>query len=350
MGGGQPADGDAALGEPRLASASTASDGPATTDSAGPLTAARERSRREVPAPPPRGAATASMAPAGSSSMSRARAGDQAQARPRGRGRRPGRRPCTRPGCSRARARGPDAPLHPGAGPGRLDGEEGRLGDRRCGRAGAGSRRGPPRRGAARMSARRAAGFGLRAGAGGDRASRRSSPCSGSRTSAARSSSRAEHGLVAVEPERHARVVVAEAGEQEGDRAARPCPGRCPAAAADRASAGPRAASSRLAADQRAAVREGAAPGLERVGHVGEVRLRDAPRASRPGVGRRLQRRRGPRREDEELPGARRARGRALAGASSRMHVDVRAADAEGADAGPPRARRSAASPGAARC
>ena len=82
------------------------------------------------------------------------------------------------------------------------------------------------------------------------------------------------------------------------------------------------------AADQHAAVREAAAPGLERPGGVGQIP--GGREGLREPVRGRVERRLAARREDQEVPGARRTGGHSLR-RLLQDDVAVRAADAEGA-------------------
>ena len=191
----------------------------------------------------------------------------QAPARPPARRRRPGRRPRTRRGCGRASP--------PGAPPRTSTAAPGRT--RR--------RRGPAGRAAVRSSRRAAsppsAGRRIEQLAQVEPEVRRRS------SSAQRSSSRAEDRLALVEAARHAGVLRALAGEEEGDRAARPASGAGgEQPARDRAP--PRAARGVLgdvAADQR----PGGAAKARRARPAGCRRRRPgsssgvAPAGARPG-------------------------------------------------------------------
>ncbi len=153
----------------------------------------------------------------------------------------------------------------------------------------------------------------------------------------------AERGLRRVEPRRHVEVLVAEAGEEEGDarRGLFPLPAEHPFGGGVGEQGDGLVA---VAADQRAAVAEGLPSPLQGMGDVGEVELRVLPQMAPEVAGGGVERRGAARREQEELVRARRGGRRRQHGRLLEDDMGVGAAEAEGAHPGP--ARRAVARPG----
>ena len=145
----------------------------------------------------------------------------------------------------------------------------------------------------------------------------------------------AEDGLGRVQAGGHARVLVAQAGEEEGDGPARV--GRAGGQQAARVARLQRGGGVLpVAADQHPAVLEGAPPGPEGEGDVRDLLLRVGAEVRGEPVGGGFQRGGGARRQDERVPGA---PGRDRGARRGLLQHDVRvgAAQAEGRDARAPR-------------
>ena len=145
----------------------------------------------------------------------------------------------------------------------------------------------------------------------------------------------AESRLAAVKPLPHAGVLRPLAREQEGDRTAvRGAAGGDQGLRLASRQGPPRARD--VAADQGPAPGEGTAAGLERPGDVGQVRVRARRQPAGQVLGRHGERRRGAGRQQQELPGPGRPRGRGLRRLLDH-EVSVGPPQPEGADSGPAR-------------